>query len=807
MSETRRKSRKKIPGLKIEIVQESSAKGRLLQGINEAGSAGVLYAGVILSLLSMFAVPQQVWAAAVAGLAVLVLLLAGGRLKKAGYVLCGVLFAVFLAVLLLKQTPVYQGLLLVCNDALGQLGLHLGVMKDAFEVTAAEASYLSCYLLFVAIFSVFLALICHSVAESRNNYLMFLLLLPLLVLQMVFGVKESSWPLVALLLGVILCIAGNGAKGTKIRKNAGISRNAALVQMLALLTVIFIAGLFALRAALPADSYQTAGFVTALRGKIHSISEEIRYEKDETNSFTQGQFTGLKDLVLTDKTALKVVMDKPTSMYLRGYVGSVYTPVGWEETEKPVFYENKELLAGLHEKGFNALTQLPGIYRLEHPDTEDEMVKVTVQNVNANSKYIYTPYELESNPEEMEQAAVIGDERIRSQGLFGNRLYQYETSFNMVRQYPQIAAEFYNRKGEEEFRNYTEAESYYNAFVYGQYTEVPRDIMTLLQVHLKMEPAGEGTHLAYEDANAAVMGYLNQKITYSEEITEFTGGDFLKNFMEVSAKGYSVHYATAAVMMYRYFGIPARYVEGYLITPELVKDAESYSEISVTGKEAHAWVEIYQDGIGWVPMEVTPPYLDKMERPEYEISQSSMFGEEGDEGGADDGESEQIEDDTPDTPPDEEKQKKKEASDIGVWILLGALVMLALWLLLFIVYIIVKRHAMHRELRAIKEADDRTAVCLLCRYLDKWLCYAGLWNGSGSRYDICGVIEEHFDESAAGEYRHMIDIVQRGAYSDRTISGEERREVLKVTGKMRKNILKETRFRKKIRMKFWDFMY
>ena len=82
MSETRRRSRKKDSGVKIEIVQESSAKGRLLQGINEAGSVGVLYAGVILSLLSMFAVPQQVWAAAVAGLAVLVLLLAGGRLKK-----------------------------------------------------------------------------------------------------------------------------------------------------------------------------------------------------------------------------------------------------------------------------------------------------------------------------------------------------------------------------------------------------------------------------------------------------------------------------------------------------------------------------------------------------------------------------------------------------------------------------------------------------------------------------------------------------------------------------------------------------
>ena len=238
------------------------------------------------------------------------------------------------------------GLLLVCNDALGQLGHHLGVMKDAFEVTAAEASYLLCYLLFVGIFSVFLALICHSVAESRNNYLMFLLLLPLLVLQMVFGVKESSWPLIVLLLGVILCIAGNGAQGTKNRKNAGISRNAALVQMLALLTVIFTAGLFALRAALPVDSYQTAGFVTALRGKIHSISDEIRYEKDETNSFTQGQFTGLKDLVLTNKTALKVVMDKPTSMYLRGYVGSVYTSEGWEETENRSSTRTKSCLRG-----------------------------------------------------------------------------------------------------------------------------------------------------------------------------------------------------------------------------------------------------------------------------------------------------------------------------------------------------------------------------------------------------------------------------------------------------------------------------
>ena len=60
MSETKRKSKKKTPGLNIEIVQELSSKGRFLQGLNEAGSVFVLYAGIVLSLLSMFAVPKQV---------------------------------------------------------------------------------------------------------------------------------------------------------------------------------------------------------------------------------------------------------------------------------------------------------------------------------------------------------------------------------------------------------------------------------------------------------------------------------------------------------------------------------------------------------------------------------------------------------------------------------------------------------------------------------------------------------------------------------------------------------------------------
>jgi len=70
-------------------------------------------------------------------------------------------------------------------------------------------------------------------------------------------------------------------------------------------------------------------------------------------------------------------------------------------------------------------------------------------------------------------------------------------------------------------------------------------------------------------------------------------------FLTVSKEGICQHYATAAALMYRAMGIPARYVTGYVGT------AVSNQWVTVSGKYAHAWVEIFLDGFGWVPIEVT----------------------------------------------------------------------------------------------------------------------------------------------------------------------------------------------------------
>ena len=76
--------------------------------------------------------------------------------------------------------------------------------------------------------------------------------------------------------------------------------------------------------------------------------------------------------------------------------------------------------------------------------------------------------------------------------------------------------------------------------------------------------------------------------------------DFALWFMEKAKTGYCTHFATACTVLLRAAGIPAQYVTGYMV------EAEAGRTTTVTEKHAHAWVEAFINGVGWVVLEPTP---------------------------------------------------------------------------------------------------------------------------------------------------------------------------------------------------------
>lgn len=158
----------------------------------------------------------------------------------------------------------------------------------------------------------------------------------------------------------------------------------------------------------------------------------------------------------------------------------------------------------------------------------------------------------------------------------------------------------------------------------GMWLDIPDPIMGVLDDFCKeADLSGEPEEIVQQLA-----AYYQKEIpyTYQPGLTPY-GQDFVEYFLTKNRRGYCAHFASAATLLFRYMGIPARYVEGYAIDPEDIGEEgevlrnekvedyyNGYTEleetgvvkVNVTDANAHAWVEIYQDGKGWQVVDITP---------------------------------------------------------------------------------------------------------------------------------------------------------------------------------------------------------
>lgn len=98
---------------------------------------------------------------------------------------------------------------------------------------------------------------------------------------------------------------------------------------------------------------------------------------------------------------------------------------------------------------------------------------------------------------------------------------------------------------------------------------------------------------------AAVKDFVSHSASYSLNTQKVPDGrDVAEWFLNDAETGYCMHFANATAVMLRALGVPAKYVTGYCAN---VVDGKA----TVTSDNAHAWVEYFDERIGWIPLDAT----------------------------------------------------------------------------------------------------------------------------------------------------------------------------------------------------------
>lgn len=739
-------------GIRLAVMLGECQENRLIRLWD--GVLSLLFlGGIILNVNSamegyVHIVPILVFGAAIALAMVLVKLS-----RKTSFLFWVIPAMSALLCLAIFSKAVANGFIITCNELLERTGETLGWTVTQFELIRGASEFDATIFLIFAMAILSLIIV---PCIRRGNALLPLVLAIAICVFCCFTGAESEIGILMLLIAATTLVLKKMSHGFDL-KNAAISKFFALICLLLICGIVLILG-------------SLGGKVGALSGVHRTVNKSVGKLVYGKSIMPEGDFSDLGDLSLSGEPQLEVVMSKPESYYLRGFVGSVYNSHGWENIESKELYKNSDLFYWLHKDGFYGQTQLSELAKLAGND--EQLNRITIRNVGASKKYVYAPYEVASDDNQLLQANGIGDQVLSDSRLFANKSYTYYAAANQVKKYTSLMKELSDSevRADGKYSDYLNNEAHYNEYVYSNYTQIPENVNNLIGNLLGEYDSGN-EHFDYTQAKQNILKFLTENMTYSEKISA-CDGDFVSAFLNETKSGYSVHFATAATLMFRYYGIPARYVEGYLIMPDDAEDAAANSLITIDGTHAHAWTEFYQDGVGWIPFETTPEYLDVMEKAD------DIKGEQSNEN---------KQDNENDTDTDGAKQEqgtsemiRQNSGRIFNALLLVVLAVAALLVVLAAVILVRRRKRLKAVKKSFESEDVRLAASNMFAYC------AGLL----IRFEVIGSVNEiYFGKGNlsyyGNEYMQAFDgafeVYKEAKFSTHEMSDEQREKLLRFT--------------------------
>ncbi len=522
--------------------------------------------------------------------------------------------------------------------------------------------------------------------------------------------------------------------------------------------------------------------VLQLQKNAVSEIKDFRYGSD---SLPEGNLKKAVSMQDGEEDRLHITTSQVKPLYFQGFTGARYEDGQWKSLKKSAYGGTHwGFLDWLSGQGFDPNAQFFAYQSVENPngeaDSNGERIpenRIEVENQGANRRYIYAVYSAREPQAELLRAA--RDRGYRSKALFGSWNYVlYERSLDVPGELRQLDDWVYSPETEAQ-KDYLTAESVYRDFVYENYLEISPELEGPLEEFLADQlkengnlSAGISDSRSIYDITQDIRKAMENHLYYAEIPENPESGDPLSEFLKGNSAGNSAYYASAGVLAFRKFGIPARYAEGYYAGSEQITAAEN-GQLQLTTHDAHAWTEVYMDGMGWIPVDFTPGFYYNT----YTLLRMAQFPQNIRKTAALEDDGEEAENAVGNTP--QPKGRENFLDHYGIdplYTVLGIILVICVIVeILFACLEISRWYYEYHICRIFQNGGDECAQ-YLCSQIERNLRALGIdvrpgWNVAQTDQAICSCLPD----LTPGAYSRVNTVLEKYIYGDGRLEPEELR--------------------------------
>jgi hypothetical protein len=343
------------------------------------------------------------------------------------------------------------------------------------------------------------------------------------------------------------------------------------------------------------------------------------YSGASTSGFAE-EISILEGSVTLDDTLVMKVDTSERGIYLKGAVRDVYTGMAWRSLNPKLTSLGQKYQVDNH---YNDIYELLVGSRIISNDINilDEIYTTTSAHItyeNLKTSTLFIPSKTEKVIFNTELLNIYrNDYGILSSETLLDKDFQYTIELYSIKNNNEVgqllrnsSRGFYNRylekisnlRTNEVFRRDISRLAKVSEDIYNRYLQLPSELPDRVQaLSLEITSSAENDY----DRVRAIEAYLSNNYSYTLDPGSLPKDrDFVDYFLFDLKQGYCSYYASAMTVLVRSIGIPARYVEGYILPSEPIRG----TTYEITNQQAHAWVEVYFEGFGWFPFEPTSPF-------------------------------------------------------------------------------------------------------------------------------------------------------------------------------------------------------